>query len=292
VKLSPTLRLIVLVPALFGCAAGLFAHEQTQARIAQLDRMIAADPLDAGLHMQRGETHRMLGRWDAARRDYERSLALDPGLTAVHLCEGRLWMDENLPERAIAPLDLYIAGHPADPAGHSVRARALALLGRHGEAASEFDQALTLTNATGRRAQPDLYLELARALIAAGDGNRERALAVLEDGLTRLDRPVALDLEALAIERALGRTDAALIRLERLAAASSRAEIWLTRRAETLEQAGRMAEAQQSWRAASSAIERLSASRRASAAIVELNAVVSAALRRLVQPEPAPPGAP
>ncbi len=291
-KFARVLWLVLLVPALLAGPGPLVAHERIHVQIAALDRMIAGQPLDAGLHMQRGEMHRMLGHRDAARRDYERSLELDPGLTAVHLCEGRLWLDESLPDRAIVALDRYIAAHPADPAGRTVRARALALRGRHAQAAAEFDRAIALENEAGRRPQPDLYLEMARALVAAGDANRAAALTVLEDGLLRLARPVALDLEALSLERALGRTDAALARLDRLATVSPRAEIWLVRRAEILEQAGRLAASERSWREASSAIERLPASRRASAAMVELKGVVSAALRRLAQPGPPPPGAP
>jgi len=287
VRLAPTLCIALLASAVLQGPGDIIAHEQTDLQIAALDRMIASRPLDAGLHMQRGEMHRMLGRWDAARRDYERSLKLDPGLTAVHLCEGRLWMDEGLPERALVALGRYIAAHPDDPAGRIARGRALALLGRHGQAAGDLERGLALETAAGTLAQPDLYLELTRALIATSDDNRTRALAVLEEGLSRLAHPVALDLEALSIERSLGRTDAALVRLDRLAAASTRAEIWLVRRAGILEQAGRTAEAARSWRDASAAIDRLPASRRSSAAMLSLKSVVDAALLRVPQRSPA-----
>ena len=286
-RLASTLCIVFLACALLHGPGHAVAHEQTELQIAALDRQIESRPLDAGLHMQRGEMHRMLGQWDAARRDYERSLRLDPGLTAVYLCEGRLWMDEGLPERALAALDRYIASHPEDPAGRIARGRALVLLGRNEQAAGELERGLALETAAGIQPQPDLYLELARALIATTDDNRARALVVLEGGLSRLARPVALELEALSIERAMGRTDAALIRLDRLAAASARAEIWLVRRAEILEQAGRTLEAALSWRDASSAIDRLPASRRTSAAVAELKSAVDAALLRLPHPSPA-----
>jgi len=273
--------------ALLLCAAPLAAHERTSVTIADLDRRIAARPLDAGLRMQRGEMHRMAGDRDRARRDYELSLRLDPGLTAVHLCEGRLWMDEGLPARALPALDRYIASHPADPAGRMVRARALALLGRHADAAAEFARVIALEDSAKRLPQPDLYLESARALIAADGGNRPAALELLEDGLRRLSRPVALEVEALAIEQSLGRTDAALARLDRLLGAAARKESFLVRRAEILEQAGRLAEAERSWREASSALDRLPESRRNSPALVAMKQTVAAALKRLPLQAPA-----
>ena len=58
--------------------------------------------------------------------------------------------------------------------------------------------------------------------------HREGVLG-LDEGLAALGRPVTLQLEAIRLELALGRTDAALTRLRSEAARAKRKESWLVR---------------------------------------------------------------
>ena len=100
-------------------------------------------------------------------------------------------------------------------------------------------------------------------------------------GLERLGQPVTLQLYAIELELTRGRHDAALARLDRIAAQANRQETWLVRRGEILESAGRVEEARVAYSAALEAIKTLPASRRANRAVKTLQDEAEAALNRL-----------
>ena len=76
------------------------------------------------------------------------------------------------------------------------------------------------------------------------------------------------------------RYDAALARLERIAAQSPRKERWLARRGEILRQAGRTAESREAFGKALEAIQSLPSYHRSTKATVELENRVRAALEQ------------
>ena len=96
----------------------------------------------------------------------------------------------------------------------------------------------------------------------------------------RLGPIVALQLFAIEIELAGKRYDAALARLETLAAQSPRKEAWLAHRGDILEQAGRAPEARLAYEQALAAIESLPARHRTTGATAKLEAEIRAALAR------------
>src|SRR3990172_9881018 len=71
----------------------LTAHEDVQNQIAELSRQIVKTPQNAELHLRRGELHRIRRNWDAALADYKAAEKLDPELTVVTLCRGKLHLD-------------------------------------------------------------------------------------------------------------------------------------------------------------------------------------------------------
>ena len=89
-------------------------------------------------------------------------------------------------------------------------------------------------------------------------------------------------LELLAIDLELRKKnyDAALARLEQIAAQSQRKEEWLVRRGEILEQAGRAEEAHAAFMQAQAAIESLPPAIGQTTAMTELEARLRAALER------------
>jgi len=256
-------------------ASPLLAHGDVHDQIDALTKRIAAEPENAELRLRRGELRRVHGDTELALADYREAARLDPSLEAVGLCVARAFLEGGRPAEAAPPLERALARRPDDAEALLLRARVHAALGETARAAALFPRAL----AAAKSPTPDLYAETARAL--AADGRREDALAALESGLSRLGHPVSLEEAALEMELALGRTDAALARLGRLASASKRPERWLARRAEVLERAGRPVEAREAFTSAVHAIETLPPRLRASRATAALEESVRAGLARV-----------
>jgi len=265
------------VCALLGSPA--LAHLGVDEQIATLDKLLEARPEDAALYLRRGELHRIHRNWDAAEKDYLQARKLNPDLTAVELGLGRMKLEAGDPLQAVEHLDRYLEIRPGDPRARVVRGRALAKLGRDLAAAEEFSAALA--HAGDGLSQPEIYLERARALAAAGPEQLDRALQGLDEGLQKLGEPVTLQLYAVELELGAGRFDSALRRLVRLAAGSVRKEPWLMRKGAVLEAAGRTDEAGAVYRQALDEIDSLPASRRASRAVQHMERGARAGLERV-----------
>jgi predicted Zn-dependent protease len=219
--------------------------------------------------LRRGETHRLHQDWDAAARDFDRAEELDPKLPGLHYARGKLLLDLGKLPAAKRELDQALAIEPKHVDARLTRARVLMKL--HHAAAAVKDYRRVLEDSG--RPEPDYYLEAADATVAAGGRNaRAEALALVDKGSMRLGDPPQLALRALALETELKRYDAALARIDRLAAASPRSESWDERRGDVLRQAGREQEARASYQAALDAIARLSPHRAATRATEELKA--------------------
>jgi tetratricopeptide (TPR) repeat protein len=265
---------LALVAAWLPC----LAHPEIDRQIADVTARLAAAPDDPLLYLRRGELHRIHLDWELAAADFRRAAAVEPDLAVVDFHLGRLHLDAGKPEEARVALDRFLAVEPSHAEARTTRARALVELGRHLDAAADWDAALAVP---GVRALPEDYLGRARALEAAGSRHLGRALAGIEDGIVRLGRPVTLELHAIEIEERMGRIDAAVARIDRLAAGAARREGWLLRKGELLERAGRTAEARTAYGQAIAAIDGSMGSRRATRASSRLREEAAAALARL-----------
>jgi predicted negative regulator of RcsB-dependent stress response len=123
-------------------------------------------------------------------------------------------------------------------------------------------------------------LERAQALASAGDGHVAEALRSLDEGVAELGPVVTLQLLAIELELRRKTYDAALARLDAVAAQSPRKETWLERRGQILASAGRAAEAGEAFVAALAAVEALPPPRRRVRAVIELEARLRTALAR------------
>ncbi len=262
----PILALLMLFP--------LPAHDDLELQIARVTKEIAAEPKRGDLFLKRGELHRAHGDWAAAKADYERARASDPGLAETDLALGRMWLGAGDAAQARAAADRFLACRKDHLDGLVVRGRALIALGRRLEGAADLDRAL----ARAPSPNPEVLLDRAQALRAEGPAHREEALRGLDQGILKLGPVVTLVNPAIELELELGRVEAALARLEGLAAKSERKDPWLARRGEILRAAGRTPEAREAFRAALSAIEALPASRRGARATRELEVKVRAEL--------------
>ena len=263
--LGRSVTLSIALALALACPPAPEAHSDLDEQIAAVTARIEREPRRADLHLKRGELHRAHRDWTLALADYDRAAALDPDLAAVDLARATLVLDDDRPQAALAAADRFLARRPDHAEGRALRARILTRLGRPREAAEDWARAI----AASPRPRPEHYLERARAL-AADDRRIDEALAALDDGLRRLGSIVTLELAAMELELSRARYDAALARVDRLAAASARKEQWLLQRGEILERAGRPAEAREAFAAALNAVESLPAARRRTRAAEEV----------------------
>jgi Tetratricopeptide repeat len=229
----------------------LAAHEEPHERIARLSARILREPDDPTLYLARGELHRLSRHWREALEDFDRVAALAPNHPTVAFHRGRLLLDAGQPEAALISLERFLLKQPDHTRARIARARALRRTGKLRAAARDYSRALARLPAP----TPALLVERAACLVAAGE--LPEALRGLEAGIDRLGPVPNLELEALGLEMRLGRTDAALARLNRLADAAERPERWLALRGRILELSGEREQALASYSEALRAIREL-----------------------------------
>jgi len=248
--------------------AGVWAHGELDEQIAAVTKRIEKDPRNAALHLKRGQLHRMHREWDAAMADLDQAARLDPNLSVVDLARGRTLLEANWPIFAKLTLDRFLAKQPTHADGLVTHARVLVKLNQPVAAAEDFTRAI----ASRSEPEPYLFIERAQALASAGDDKIDEALRSLEEGVKKLGPLVTLQLPAIELELKKERYDAALARLDTIAAQSPRKETWLARRADILALAGRPSEARAAQTAALAAIASLPPSRRQDQATSDLEA--------------------
>jgi len=259
---------VALLPSFVNAHEGL--HEQIEAITAKIKR----DPKNASLYLQRGELHRLHHDWSRAAADYDRAAHLQPLLKIVDLARGKMFLDSGRLQRAKLTLDRFLSQQPGHYEGLLTRARVLSKLGDRSAAASDFTQALSASSVP----EPELYLERAHVL-AIDEQQITEALRGLDEGIAKLGPVVTLQLAAMDLELRSKSYDAALTRLDQIAAQSERKEAWLVRRGEILKLAGRDDEARAAFNAALVAIESLPAGHRQSRSVTALELRARSALK-------------
>lgn len=249
---------------------GVAAHDDPEGRIAALNDQIELTPGDPELFLARGRLLRLDGHRADALSDFEHASELDPTLDEPIYLRGATLLELGRAAEAKPLLDRYIARHPGDEGARAARARSLAALGEGLAANDDFNRAIAVNP------NPDYYLEQARALALAG--HHQAAVAGLDQGLKRLGSLVSLQRLALDLELAQGNLEAALGRIDQLATATRRADLWLARRGDVLQEAGRNDEARDAYSQALAAIEQLSARRRGNRTVADLEVRLRAAL--------------
>jgi predicted Zn-dependent protease len=259
-------------------SSDLLAHGDLHEQIAALTRQLEKEPKNAELYLKRGELHRAHQEWDQAQADYDRAISLDPGLTVIDFTRGRMFLEANWPQSAKVCLDRFLRKNTNHVEALTARARTLVKLGEHVNAARDYTAALQRAS-TGR---PELYIERAQALTGAGEAHYAEALRGLEEGVKKMGpQVITLQLYALDVELKQKRFDAALQRLDNIAAGSPRKETWLARRGEVLQQAGRKDDARVTYQNALKAMDTLPPARRNVPAMVELEKRIKEALDQL-----------
>jgi len=250
----------------------VLGHADLLALIDIVNKQIEGDPQNPALYLRRGELYRAHTDWKLAEGDYDRVAQLDPKLTAVDFCRGKLCFESGENDRARMLLNKFLTSQPDHVDALLTRARLLVKLGERKGAAVDFTRAITCAG----EPMPEYFLE--RAQVQADEGEIEAALRGMDEGLKRFGPLVGLQLYAVELECARKHFDEALARLETMAVRSERKERWLARRGEILVLAGRSDEAVKCFSAALAAIESLPPRLRRSPAILELKKRVESAL--------------
>jgi tetratricopeptide (TPR) repeat protein len=252
-----------------------FGHGDILAQIEAVGRDIAKDPGTAHLYLKRAELHRVHQDWSAALADYARTEELLPGGILVRFFRGRMSWEAGRPEVALPDLDAYLAKKPTHGEALLIRSRVRAALGDRTGAIADLDVAL----ANLPRPTPEDYLEKARLEAAVGIAGKSAALKTLDTGIAGLGPAPALIIEAISLEAALGRYDAALARIDALHENQRSQPRWLARRGDLLVEAGRLRDAREAYERALDALEALPAARRASRAMRALSERLTEALQ-------------
>ena len=249
-----------------------WGHADLLAMIEAVAKQIETDPKNATLYLRRGELYRAHIDWKSAESDYDRAAQLDPKLTAVDFCRGRMLFESGRDERAKVELDKFLAVQTNHVDALMVRARVLVRLGQRKAAVADFTRAIARSAEPG----PEYFLERAQAQV--DDGEVDAALRGLDEGVRRLGPLVTLQLNAIDLDLTRKQFDDALRRLETISAQSTRKEKWLARRGEILAQAGRGEESKQAYASALHAIEALPPRLQQTPAMLNLKKQVGTAL--------------
>jgi len=260
----------VFVLIAFGSAGPARGHESDPIVLRELTRQLSASRPPSALLLRRAELRRIDHDWDGAAEDLDRAEALDPEARGLELCRGALALDRGDAAAAERSLTRELERDPRNGEASWLRARARLALGRRSDAARDMDAALARLH----RVTPEHWLARAALAESLESEGPAAALALIERGLDALGPAFALESRAVGIEAGLGRTDDALARLDRMAAASARRASLLAWRGDLLAAAGRRMEACVSW---SNALQELDA--RAAAAVLP---PADAALRQRV----------
>jgi tetratricopeptide (TPR) repeat protein len=219
-------------------------HGELDEQIARVTARIRAEAPQGELFLVRARLEREHGDHELALADLDRAAGLAVAAPMVELERGRVFVAAGRYALAEEALDRCLGARPDDVDALLLRARARARCGRPALAVADFDRALELAPSP----RPDDYLARADAAAAVAPTGAEHCLAGIERGIARLGPAVALVMRAVELEVELGRTDAALARLDALVRAAPRAEAWVAKRAEILSAAGRVDEARAAWR--------------------------------------------
>jgi tetratricopeptide (TPR) repeat protein len=229
------------------CAAVLLArpalahpgiHEQQRA----VAEALADQPNDPAMHLRQGRIHAQQGAFDAALECYERARGLGADPDDVDVVAGAALLDAGWPRMAKLRFAAVLARRPDRHDARLGRARAWMKLDHPEEAAADYAVALERM----AEPRPAYALEQRDALLAMG--RREEALVALDRAMSRIGMVPTLQLAAVDLALELGRTDDALQRLDLLLAQSPNHPLWVSRRGQVLERAGRTEEARAAYR--------------------------------------------
>jgi len=261
-------------------ASSAYGHGVLQERIVKLTGEIAVWPQNAALYLQRAELYRQHQQFNEALADLEVARMLVPTMSAVSSTRARVFAESGQITNALAEVESLLKDKPEHQGALVIRARCRLALNQVQAAIDDFTRAI----AASKSAEPDLYLERARACAAAGQF--ANAVRGLDEGVARLGALLSLQLAAIEYERQNGVFDDALARVDKILAAQMVKEPWQVLRGEILVQAGRWGLAREAFQQALAGIDKYPPVRRGLDLTVQLQARAREGLTHVEHKQP------
>ncbi len=250
----------------FVFAANVSAHDGLHEQIIAVTKEIKKDPNNAALYLKRAELYRLHEEWKRSEKDFDRAEKLNSNLAVVNLGRGKLWLDARQFAKARLALEKFLAKESESFEGVLTMARISAKLKQTETSVKYFTEAIAISPPDSA----EIYLERAETLVSAN--KIDEALRGLDEGIEKFDGLVTLQTAAIDLEVKRKNHDAALVRLDKLAATMPRQESFFLRRGEILLQAERKCEARKSLLQAQKGYDSLSAFRKNVRAVKEQTA--------------------
>ena len=248
--------LVLVIATLFGAVRSSPAHPDLIDEITRVTAQINEQEESAERYQQRAELFRRHGQFEAALMDIavvERLRTNSPG---VVLAKARIFSEAGMAKPALGTIQKFLQLAPAEAEALLIRARAEAQLGQAPAAVADYTAAIQLA------AAPALDWFLERARQQALQGRLAEAVRGLDEAMASAGPQPVLQMPAIEYDRQRGAFESALQRVDGFVNRYPVKEPWLTLRAEILEQAGRRAEARQTYEQVIAGIEHYPAIRR------------------------------
>lgn len=225
------------------------AHVGADLRIDKYNKLIAQQPNNARFYLMRAELHRENKHWRQALADYDqaKSLTDDDVLgQEIRFCLGRMYLQSERPVQAIEQLQALIADTPQYIRAHVNLARAYYQLQQFNMAAERMDEYLRLL----KTPSPDAYIERAHMLSALGDKANRRNVKGLEQAIEQFGPIVSIIDKLIDLHVEQGDAEQALARLQQLPQRLQTTPLWTKKKADLYHMAGKVTEAEASYRLA------------------------------------------
>ena len=256
-----------VLAAVFACLGPVTAqgHGDVHEAILMISKEIEAKPGNAGLLCERALLYSQAEHYPEALADLAKADEADPANDTPTAMRGRIFRSTGKLAEARAAQEAFLKKHPAHAQVRFDYCLTLVDLKDNPAAIRELDALIS----TSPQPPPDAAAIRLRLTEAQGAGGPAAALEWVKVFLTKHPLPV-FEEHALRLEIQLGRTAAAVQRLDAMIAKAPRPESFWLRKAEVLAAAGDKAGATAAARAAGEAINRLPAHIRGTGACTAL----------------------
>ncbi len=246
---------LLIFCCLYSFSATSVAHGPGQQSINNITTQLVEQGDSAQLYVKRAHILQNNQHWVEAMSDFNKAAALDPQYVDINLDRARLSYEAGDYLLALDYIDLYLLRIRKSTEAMIIKARTYRALSQYKNSAASYQQALADISDIDGSPYPEWYIEYSDTLMM--DGDREKALQALLQGINELGAITVFQIKAIELEVGSELYDSALNRIEQLLNQSQRKDIWLTRRADVLYKAGRHDEAMQTYQQAYSALQEL-----------------------------------
>lgn len=254
IKLFFCMKLLIwtsLIYLFFPCC--LFGHGELTEQIEQVSERIITMPNNPDLYLQRGQLYAQHLEFEAAQKDYKKTLQLNPQLFITHLLMAQVLAEINQPVSALSAINTFLRTTPNHAFGLITRSGIYQQLQK--EKAAEKDLQLVLSNL--KTPAPKHYIAIAEACLRADSTNLATALSWLHKGQVQFGFDIVLKEKELSLLVDAKQYSVAIQLIEELLGKFKRQEKWLFKKATIYEQAGQLSAALSTYGQTLQAIENL-----------------------------------